>query len=90
MGVLGLLSLAVGDTRFTLAAAIVGGLYHGLAGLGHIAHGGRNAQRTLAMLTDLWSSWCSPSTCVQRALKLNSAPERMPVGQRAVMVLSLV
>ena len=25
-----------------------------------------------------------------RALKLNSAPERMPVGQRAVMVLSLV
>ena len=37
----------------TLAGAIVSGLYYGLAGLKHITSGGRNAERRLAMATDL-------------------------------------
>ena len=35
------------------AGALVGGLYYGLAGLQHIRKAGRNAERTLAMVTDL-------------------------------------
>jgi hypothetical protein len=54
MGLLALLGLALGDKRLVLAGAIVGGLYYGLAGIGHIFRGKRNAQRTLAMVTDLW------------------------------------
>jgi hypothetical protein len=54
MGVLGLAGLALGDSRLVLAGAIVGGLFYGFAGVGHIFPGGRNARRTLAMATDLW------------------------------------
>jgi hypothetical protein len=39
---------------FVLPAAIVGGLYYAQAGIGHIRHGGRNAQRNLAMISDLF------------------------------------
>lgn len=37
----------------TPAGAISAGVFYGLAGLQHLRRGGRNAQRTLAMITDL-------------------------------------
>ena len=53
MGLLGILSLLV--PAFVLPAAIVGGLFYGFAGINHMAHqGGRNVNRTIAMLTDLY------------------------------------
>jgi hypothetical protein len=51
MGALGLLALL--HPMLTLAGAITGGLYYGLAGLKHITKGKRNAMRTTAMLTDI-------------------------------------
>lgn len=52
MGTLALLTIV--DERLLLGAAIVGGLFYGLAGLGHTTHGGgMSARRLTAMLTDL-------------------------------------
>jgi hypothetical protein len=51
MGMLGLLSLAV--PSITLSAAIVGGLYYGLAGALHIGRGEKNFYERFAMVTDL-------------------------------------
>jgi hypothetical protein len=50
MGVIGLVAPFV--AAFVLPAATVSGLYYLQAGIGHIRHGGRNAQRNLAMITD--------------------------------------
>jgi hypothetical protein len=50
MGALGLLSLA--RAGFVLPAAIVGGLYYGLAGAGHAFRGGRNFAGQTAMISD--------------------------------------
>jgi hypothetical protein len=52
MGVIGMIAPFVAD--FILPAAIVGGLYYLQAGIGHIRHGGRNAQRNLAMISDFF------------------------------------
>ncbi len=52
MGVIGLVAPFV--AAFVLPAATVSGLYYLQAGIGHIRHGGRNAQRNLAMITDLF------------------------------------
>jgi len=52
MGVIGIAAGFVAD--FVLPAAIVGGLYYLQAGVGHVRHGGRNAQRNLAMVSDLF------------------------------------
>lgn len=52
MGLLGIISLMV--PAFVLPAAIVGGLFYGLAGINHMAHGERNVNRTIAMLSDLF------------------------------------
>jgi len=51
MGTVGI--VAVFLPSFVLPAAIVSGLYYVQAGIGHIRHGGRNAQRNLAMVSDL-------------------------------------
>jgi hypothetical protein len=51
IGALGLLSLLRPD--FLLPAAIVGGLYYGLAGLGHVTGGEGNAKKRIAMVSDL-------------------------------------
>ncbi|HEX3675713.1 MAG TPA: hypothetical protein VHU87_15690 [Rhizomicrobium sp.] len=51
MGALGLLSLAL--PAMTLPAAIVGGLYYGLAGALHIGRGEKNFYERFAMVTDL-------------------------------------
>jgi hypothetical protein len=51
MGALGLLSLAV--PTWTVPAALVGGLYYLLAGLGHVANAHRNAHEQTAMITDI-------------------------------------
>ena len=52
MGVVGLIAPFV--AAFVLPAAMVSGLYYLQAGIGHIRHGGRNAQRNLAMVSDLF------------------------------------
>lgn len=51
IGLLCLLSLPM--TMLAPGGAIAAGLFYGLAGLQHIRKPGRNAQRTLAMITDL-------------------------------------
>jgi hypothetical protein len=50
MGTLGLASLTL--PAFTLPAAIVGGLYYGLAGLLHIGRGEKSVNERFAMVTD--------------------------------------
>jgi hypothetical protein len=56
MGLLGLLSLWRGE--WLIPASVVGGLYYGLAGAGHVAgkernaNKERNAKETFAMVTD--------------------------------------
>jgi hypothetical protein len=52
MGTIGIIAGFLAD--FVLPAAIVGGLYYVQAGVGHLRHGGRNAQRNLAMISDLF------------------------------------
>lgn len=51
MGTLGLVSLAC--PAFALPAAIVGGLYYGLAGLLHVLRGEKGFNERFAMVTDL-------------------------------------
>jgi len=50
MGLLGICSLF--RTAWLIPAAIVGGLYYGLAGAGHIFHRGKNAKEYTAMISD--------------------------------------
>ena len=52
MGTLGLASLA--KSGFLVPAALVGGLYYGLAGAGHLLRGGRNFAGQTAMISDLF------------------------------------
>ena len=52
MGVLGMTAAFV--PAFVLPAAIVTGLYYLQAGVGHVRHGGRNLQRNVAMVSDLY------------------------------------
>jgi hypothetical protein len=51
MGTLGLLSLPM--PQWLVPAALVGGLYYGFAGIGHIAREKRNAKEQLALVSDL-------------------------------------
>lgn len=51
MGTLGLASLA--EASWVIPAAIVGGLYYGLAGLGHFLRRGTNLKEQFALWTDL-------------------------------------
>lgn len=51
MGALALASLAV--PGWVVPAAIVGGLYYGLAGLGHMLNKERNAKERIALVSDL-------------------------------------
>ena len=51
-GVLGMMAAFV--PAFVLPAAIVSGLYYLQAGIGHVRHGGRNLQRNVAMVSDLY------------------------------------
>lgn len=51
MGTLGLASLVVPE--WLAPAAIVGGLYYGLAGIGHAVRGERNAKEQFALASDL-------------------------------------
>jgi len=50
MGLLGLLSLW--RSEWLIPASIVGGLYYGLAGVGHLGGKERNEKETFAMVTD--------------------------------------
>jgi hypothetical protein len=52
MGALGLLTLA--KPNFLVAAAIVGGLYYGLAGAGHVFGRDKNALEWTALVSDLF------------------------------------
>jgi hypothetical protein len=51
MGTLGLASLP--QTAWLVPAAIVGGLYYGLAGAGHVFRGQRNFNEQTALVSDL-------------------------------------
>lgn len=51
MGTLGLASLAL--PQWVVPAALVGGLYYGLAGVGHMMRGERNAKEQVALVSDL-------------------------------------
>ena len=51
MGVLGLASLA--QTAWLVPAAVVGGLYYGLAGAGHVFRGSQNFNERTALVSDL-------------------------------------
>lgn len=53
MGFLGLYSLW--RREFILPAAIVGGLYYALAGLGHVFEKSKNAKEQTAMITDFFA-----------------------------------
>jgi hypothetical protein len=50
MGLLGICSLFRAD--WIVPAALVGGLYYGLAGVGHIFHKRKNAKEYMAMISD--------------------------------------
>jgi hypothetical protein len=52
MGALGLLSLA--RSEWIVPAAVVGGLYYGLAGAGHVFRSNRNFQENVALVSDLF------------------------------------
>lgn len=52
MGAMGLFALL--HPLLTFAAALMGGLFYGLAGVKHVLAKHRNADRTLAMGTDIW------------------------------------
>lgn len=52
MGSMGLFALL--HPLLTFAAALIGGLFCGLAGLKHALSAHRNAERNLAMATDIW------------------------------------
>jgi len=53
LGTLGVLSLAM--SSWVIPAALAGGLYYGLAAIGHMARGHRNAHGQLALMTDLFA-----------------------------------
>lgn len=52
MGLLGTATIV--QPAWIVPAAICGGLYLGLAGLGHVVKGERNRNETIAMISDLW------------------------------------
>ncbi len=53
MGLLGICSLY--RTGWIVPAAVVGGLYYGLAGLGHVFQKGKNAMEQTAMFSDAFA-----------------------------------
>jgi hypothetical protein len=52
IGLLGALTLV--RTEWIIPAAIVGGLFYGLAGIKHLTKGDRNRTENIAMVSDLW------------------------------------
>jgi hypothetical protein len=50
MGLLGICSLFCAG--WIVPAALVGGLYYGLAGIGHVFHKNKNAKEYVAMISD--------------------------------------
>jgi hypothetical protein len=54
MGILGLCSVI--RFEWIVPAAIVGGLYYGLAGTGHLFRTGRNAKESIALISDFFIS----------------------------------
>jgi hypothetical protein len=53
MGALGIATIL--RPEWLVPSAIVGGLYYGLAGLGHLIKGERNAKENIAMVTDFFA-----------------------------------
>jgi hypothetical protein len=51
MGTLGLASLA--EPKWAVPAAVAGGLYYGLAGIGHVFRKTRNLKEQIALVSDL-------------------------------------
>jgi hypothetical protein len=53
MGLLGICSVFRND--WIVPGAMVGGLYYGLAGAGHIFQGHKNSKEYVAMISDVWA-----------------------------------
>lgn len=66
MGVLGLLILV--KPEWLVPAAIVGGLYYGLAGAGHWMRGGGNAKERLALWSDFYAFVLLAAVVITRVL----------------------
>lgn len=62
IGALGLVSLAVAEWR--LAAALVGGLFYGFAGVNHALQPHRNRLETVAMVSDLLAAAILLGLCI--------------------------
>jgi hypothetical protein len=66
MGLLGLVTLL--KPEWLVPAAIVSGLYYGLAGLGHAMRGGGNAHERIALWTDLYAFFLLAAVVMTRLM----------------------
>jgi hypothetical protein len=66
MGSVGLASLAV--PAWVIPAAMLGGIYYGLAGINHIRQKHRNKLETAALVSDLFASYVLIACCVAAVL----------------------
>jgi hypothetical protein len=62
MGSVGIASLAA--PGWVTAAAMLGTIYYGLAGINHLFHAGRNRLQSLAMVTDLFAALLLAICCL--------------------------
>jgi hypothetical protein len=72
MGSVGLVSLAV--PAWVIPAAMVGGIYYGLAGMNHIRQKHRNKLETVALVSDLFAGGVLIACCVAAVLSNTSGP----------------
>lgn len=61
MGRVGILSLAA--PSWVTPAAMLGGIYYGLAGINHCFHKGRNELQNVALLSDLFAAAVLATCC---------------------------
>jgi hypothetical protein len=71
MGSVGLASLFA--PAWVIPAAMLGGIYYGLAGINHIFQKHRNKLETVAMVSDLFAGYLLLACCVAAALATASA-----------------
>jgi hypothetical protein len=71
MGSIGLASLLL--PAWIIPAALLGGIYYGLAGINHIFQKHRNRLETVAMVSDLFAGYVLIACCVAAVLSTASA-----------------
>jgi hypothetical protein len=78
---LGFANLAMGSAAivslfipgWVIPAALVGGIYYGLAGINHVLHKRRNRLENVAMVSDLFAAYVLIACCVSAVLSTASA-----------------